>query len=284
MNYNFTDAVRKVLARAREEAVRLRHDYVGTEHLLLGLVADGATASNLRTLRASPEAVRELVGAAVREGRSIVSPRELPYTSRAKKVLEFALAAARDAGDKSVGPEHLLVGVMRETQGIGAEVLLRLGVTEARYWPLVLEQRAGGGGSRFELRIDDSSERSIYEQIVAQVTEGVATGGLKPGERLPTVRQLADELDIAPGTVARAYGELEREGVVVTEGARGTRVADRAASTLPQGDRPETLTGLLRPVAVAAFHLGATASELRAALEAAMKGIFDKKDDEAAWV
>jgi DNA-binding transcriptional regulator YhcF (GntR family) len=78
--------------------------------------------------------------------------------------------------------------------------------------------------------------------------------------------------------VARAYSELEREGVVVTEGARGTRVAERAGSGAPL-QRPETLAGLLRPVAVAAFHLGADADELRAALEVAMTGIFDKPAD-----
>jgi DNA-binding transcriptional regulator YhcF (GntR family) len=90
------------------------------------------------------------------------------------------------------------------------------------------------------------------------------------------VRQLADELDIAPGTVARAYSELERRGVVVTDGARGTRVAERERPPAP--DRPETLTGLLRPVAVAAYHMGATAQELRAALERAMHGILANAD------
>jgi DNA-binding transcriptional regulator YhcF (GntR family) len=138
------------------------------------------------------------------------------------------------------------------------------------------------GGERWRARIDDGSDRSIYEQIIAQVTEAVATGELRPGVRLPTVRQMADDLDVAPGTVARAYTELERQGIVVTERARGTRVADRSASG--QGSfEPETLTGLLRPVVVAAFHLGANAAELRAALEEAMRGIFDK-DDDAAWV
>jgi len=126
----------------------------------------------------------------------------------------------------------------------------------------------------FRIRVDDQSERSIYEQIVAQVQEAVATGRLRPGERVQTVRQLADDLDIAPGTVARAYGELERLGVVVTDGARGTRIAPQRSSGLLDNDRPEALTSLLRPVVVAAFHLGSTAAELRAALDRAMKGIF----------
>jgi GntR family transcriptional regulator len=92
------------------------------------------------------------------------------------------------------------------------------------------------------------------------------------------VRRLAEELDIAPGTVARAYSELERLGVVVTEGARGTRVAKQPKTPLPEAERPETLEGLLRPVAVAAFHLGATGEELRDALDRAMHGIFNGGD------
>src|SRR5207247_10567236 len=118
----------------------------------------------------------------------------------------------------------------------------------------------------FQVRIDDGSDRSIYEQIVGQVQEAVATGALRPGERLPPVRQLADQLDIAPGTVARAYSELERRGIVVTDGARGTRVADRPRTPVAAGNRPENLVGFLRPVAVAAFHLRATAEHLKCAL------------------
>jgi DNA-binding transcriptional regulator YhcF (GntR family) len=122
--------------------------------------------------------------------------------------------------------------------------------------------------------IDDRSDRSIYEQIIAQVQEAVATGALRTGDRLQPVRRLADDLDIAPGTVARAYTELERLKVVVTEGARGTRIAERV-SQQAKSERPDTLAGLLRPVAVAAFHMGASASELRSALDEAMKGIYE---------
>ena len=124
------------------------------------------------------------------------------------------------------------------------------------------------------MHIDDASDRSIYEQIVEQVQEQVAVGALVAGERLPTVRRLADSLDVAPGTVGRAYRELERLGLVTTQGARGTRVAARARAASPDPERAETLTGLLRPVAVAGFHLGASAEEMRGALERAMGGIF----------
>jgi|GEM_PF-2985246 len=88
----------------------------------------------------------------------------------------------------------------------------------------------------------------------------MATGLLQPGERVPTVRHLADSLEIAPGTVARAYRELERRGAVVTDGARGTTVARRPAPPAPEAARKLSLVALLRPVAVEAFHQGFTAA------------------------
>src|SRR5438128_5503157 len=202
---------------------------------------------------------------------------DLPYTSRAKKVLEFAMSEARELNHDYVGSEHLLLGLLREEKGIAAQVLHEAGVTLERARAEILRllgsepPSAGRPQPAFRVQIDDSSERSIYEEIVAQVQEAVAMGKLGPGDRLPPVRHLADQLDIAPGTVARAYGELERRGVVVTDGARGTRVAERPRSLVPTDKRPENLVGLLRPVAVAAYHLGATAEELRRALEEAMR-------------
>jgi DNA-binding transcriptional regulator YhcF (GntR family) len=201
---------------------------------------------------------------------------ELPYTARQKKVLELAMSEAGHMGHDYIGVEHLLMGLIREEKGIAAQVLWKYGLTVETARALVFSgaEAAEPADGRIRIEVDDASTSSIYEQIVAQVQEAIATGGLGPGARLPTVRRLADDLDIAPGTVARAYGELERLGVVVTEGARGTRVANRKRGALASGEREETLTGLLRPVVVAAFHLGASADELRAALEPAMSDIF----------
>jgi DNA-binding transcriptional regulator YhcF (GntR family) len=277
-NFTFTDEVRTALATAREEAVRFGHGYVGTEHLLLGLIAtDERVASRiLATAAADREHLRQMVEGAIRPGDAAKATENLPYTSGAKKVLEFAMAEAGNLNHSYVGTEHLLLGLLREEKG-AATVLNQAGLTLARARNEVLQSSGATPvpGVGFSIRIDDDSSASIYEQIVAGVQEAVATERLRPGDRLPTVRQLADQLDIAPGTVARAYGELERRGVVVTEGARGTRVAQRKVTPLPQNEREDTLAGLLRPVAVAAFHLGAAASELRSALELAMEGIFD---------
>ncbi len=136
MNYNFTDRVRKVLAMAREEAIRLQHDYVGTEHILLGLIreGEGVAAAVLTNLSADLEQIHERVEESVRTGKATIALGELPYTSRAKKVLEFAMAEARELNHSYVGTEHLLLGLLREEKGIAAQVLnsLGIGLQEAR--------------------------------------------------------------------------------------------------------------------------------------------------------
>jgi len=128
--YNFTQDVRRSLAYAREEAVRLRHDYVGTEHILLGLVRDadaqeeGGTAALLQALSIAPGELREDVEKAVKPGRPAqTTGPDLPYTSRAKKVLELAMSEARELDHSYVGTEHLLLGLMREESGVAAQVL-----------------------------------------------------------------------------------------------------------------------------------------------------------------
>ena len=131
MNYNFTDRVRKVLAMAREEAIRLQHDYVGTEHILLGLIreGEGVAAAVLTNLDVDLDLVHERVEEAVRKGKATIALGELPYTSRAKKVLECAMVEARDFSHSYVGTEHLLLGLLREEKGIAAQVLNSLDVT-----------------------------------------------------------------------------------------------------------------------------------------------------------
>src|SRR3712207_6470055 len=238
--YNFTERVRKVLAMAREEAARLHHEYVGTEHILLGLIreGEGVAATVLQNLNVELDEIQQKIEETVKKGKAAQTPGpDLPYTSRAKKVLELAMSEARELNHSYVGTEHLLLGLLREEKGIAAQVLTDAGASLHIARAETLRELRGGSsedaeggsvrGAAFHVHIDDASDRSIYEQVVAQVQEAVATAHLVPGDRLPTVRQLADELDIAPGTVARAYAELERLGVVITEGARGTRIAPR---------------------------------------------------------
>lgn len=258
--------VRAMLHQARAEALALGHDYIGPEHMLLALVARDAGAF-ARIGTASAE-VRERLHARLLRGSAPPPMGDLPWTSRSRKVIELAAREAQAAG-RNFKEIDVLVAIAAEEGNAGAAVLRELGVTADAVRRLLAEAKVADG--LLHLKIDEQSDRSIFEQIVDGVQEAVATGELKPGERLPSVRRLADRLDVAPGTVARAYAELERRGVVVTDGARGTRVAERTAGPGPA----EALDGLLKPVVIAAFHMGATLRDLRAALDRVSRGILD---------
>ncbi|HTE45397.1 MAG TPA: ATP-dependent Clp protease ATP-binding subunit [Gemmatimonadaceae bacterium] len=129
--YNFTERVRKVLAMAREEAARLHHEYVGTEHILLGLIreGEGVAATVLQNLSVELDDVQQKIEETVKKGKAgqTTGP-DLPYTSRAKKVLELAMSEARELNHSYVGTEHLLLGLLREEKGIAAQVLTDAGV------------------------------------------------------------------------------------------------------------------------------------------------------------
>jgi ATP-dependent Clp protease ATP-binding subunit ClpC len=129
--YNFTERVRKVLAMAREEAARLHHEYVGTEHILLGLIreGEGVAAAVLQALNVDLDEIQQKIEDTVKKGKaSQATGPDLPYTSRAKKVLELAMGEARELNHSYVGTEHLLLGLLREEKGIAAQVLTEAGV------------------------------------------------------------------------------------------------------------------------------------------------------------
>lgn len=276
----FTDRVRIVRDASRAEALRLGHEQIEPEHILLALVSTGdePLMDRLRALPFAPEDVYDAALEALPATTGRPSPMgDLPFSSAGKKVVDQAMREAASLGSPIASTLHLLLGVLHDERRPAARKLREAGLTRDR---LILAIPAPAPAA-FRIQIDDDAAVSIYEQIVAQITEATATGALRRGERLPTVRQLADELDIAPGTVARAYARLEAQKIVVTEGARGTRVAERPAGPDPALTTPDNLAALLRPVAVAAFHLGATASALRDALEQAMRGIFPDDRDES---
>jgi ATP-dependent Clp protease ATP-binding subunit ClpC len=130
--YNFTDRVRKVLQMAREEAARLHHEYVGTEHILLGLIreGEGVAAAVLTNLNVDLDDIQQKIEETVKKGKAAAAPGpDLPYTSRAKKVLELAMTEARELNHSYVGTEHLLLGLLREEKGIAAQVLTDAGVS-----------------------------------------------------------------------------------------------------------------------------------------------------------
>lgn len=133
--YDFTTRVRGALIKAREEAHRRNHEYVGTEHLLLGLLDEDDTLvlDVLDNLGASPARVRDIVDGMIQNGLTTARSRipDLPYTPRARVVLDQAIAVAHEFGDGYVGTQHLLLGLIRERQSIGALALVNAGLSEA---------------------------------------------------------------------------------------------------------------------------------------------------------
>ena len=140
----FTDRARRVVVLAQEEARRLNHNYIGTEHILLGLVreGEGVAAKALESLGISLEAVRGQVEEII--GRGGQSPADhIPFTPRAKKVLEFSFREALVLEHNYIGTEHILLGLIREAEGVAAQVLERLGADLSRVRQQVIHLLGG---------------------------------------------------------------------------------------------------------------------------------------------
>jgi len=126
----FTDRAKKVMNLARQEAQRFNHEYLGTEHILLGLVQEGSgvAANVLKNMGIDLNKIRSEVEKIVKTGPSMVTMGQLPFTPRAKKVLELSMEEAGNLGHNYIGTEHLLLGLIKENEGIAAQVLMNLGV------------------------------------------------------------------------------------------------------------------------------------------------------------
>jgi ATP-dependent Clp protease ATP-binding subunit ClpC len=144
----FTDKARRVVVLAQEESRILNHNYIGTEHLLLGLLheGEGVGAKALESLGISLDAVRRQVEEIIGQGQS--SPTgHIPFTPRAKKVLELSLRESKQLGHNYIGTEHILLGVIREGEGVAAQVLQRLGAELSKVRQQVVELLSGFTGS-----------------------------------------------------------------------------------------------------------------------------------------
>ena len=143
----FTDRARRVVVLAQEEARMLSHNYIGTEHILLGLIheGDGIAAKALESLGVSLEAVRAQVEEIIGQGQQAPSG-HIPFTPRAKKVLELSLREALQLGHNYIGTEHILLGLIREGEGVAAQVLHKLGADLNRVRQQVIQLLSGYQG------------------------------------------------------------------------------------------------------------------------------------------
>lgn len=231
-NYNFDADVRNALRHAREEAARLHHEYVGTEHELLGLIRDESSrgVSVLARLDVVPDRVRAMVEESVKKGKAKEKPDpSLPYTSRAKKVLELAMTASEHLKHDYVGPEHLILGLMAEANGIAAQVLADCGVTLDRALDAVVDLTGAAhpgpwtppktirGSEGLSVVIDSGAIISAQLDVVAAHAGAPVHAGAELTTETPLQAQLRREYDLDSLTRADRFAVIAELDVVPPE-------------------------------------------------------------------
>jgi len=189
MYERFTDRARKVMQLANQEAQRFNHEYIGTEHILLGLVKEGSgvAANVLKNLDIDLRKIRLEVEKIVQSGPDMVTMGKLPQTPRAKKVIEYSIEEARNLNHNYVGTEHLLLGLLREQEGVAAQVLMNLGLKleDVREEVLNLlghnmESGEGGGGGGERTAKPGKSKTPALDSFGRDLTELARQGKLDP--------------------------------------------------------------------------------------------------------
>src|SRR5882672_4408043 len=182
MHDKFTERVRKVMYLAREEAARLQHDYIGTEHLLLGVIreGEGIAATVLNNLGLDLDRIRQEVENMVSASGGTMTIGEIPFTPRAKRVLELAVEEARSLGHNYVGTEHLLLGLIREGEGVAAKVLLELGVDRKRVREETLKLLGGTPSSPGGAEREERPETPALNQFGRDLTQLARESKLDP--------------------------------------------------------------------------------------------------------